>query len=137
MTLKNRRQHRRRRHRQRIAHYRLVDRENPLEVMPATDIYKRYRFRPDSVSFIVNLLVLFLQYETLRCRCIFKYISVFCLSCCSKCLSMPVSYLKDIHENAYWKSRWQRQSSVLFHSRCVTVSSFIFSKGRQYCDPCN
>ena len=62
MALKNRRQH----HRQRIAHDRLVYKENLLEVMPATDIYQIYRFRLDSVSFIVNLLVLFLQRETLR-----------------------------------------------------------------------
>ena len=66
MALKNKRQRRRRRHRQRVAHYRLVDRENPLEVMPATDIYQGFRFRPDSVLFIVNLLVPFLQRETLR-----------------------------------------------------------------------
>ena len=66
MALKNRRQRRRRRHCQRIAHYRLMDREKPLEVMLATDIHQRFRFRLDSVLFIVYLPVPILQRETLR-----------------------------------------------------------------------
>ena len=66
MALKNRRQRRRRHHCKRIAHYRLVDRENPLAVMLATDIHQRFRFRLDSVLFIVYLPVPILQRETLR-----------------------------------------------------------------------
>ncbi|XP_061191708.1 putative nuclease HARBI1 [Saccostrea echinata] len=59
MAVNNRRQRRRRRHRQRVAHNRLVDRENPLE-------FKRYRFRPDTILFVVNLLRRFLERDTLR-----------------------------------------------------------------------
>ncbi|XP_062580327.1 putative nuclease HARBI1, partial [Saccostrea cucullata] len=66
MPVKNRRQRRRRRHRQRVAHNRLVDRENPLEVMTEAEVFQRFRFRPASVLYIVNLLVPFLQRQTLR-----------------------------------------------------------------------
>ena len=52
MAVNNRRQ----RHRQRVAHNRLVDRENPLEMMPETKIFKRFRFRPKTILFIVGLL---------------------------------------------------------------------------------
>ena len=62
MAVNNRRQ----RHRQRVAHNRLVDRENPLEMMPETEIFKRFRFRPDTILFIVRLLELILKRDTLR-----------------------------------------------------------------------
>ena len=63
MAVNNRR---RRRHRQRVAHNRLVDRENPLEMMPETEIFKRFRFRPDTILFIVRLLEPILKRDTLR-----------------------------------------------------------------------
>ncbi|XP_061169467.1 uncharacterized protein LOC133178786 [Saccostrea echinata] len=66
MAVNNRRQRRRRRHRQRVAHNRLVDRENPLELMPEKEIFKRYRFRPNTILFVVNLLRRFLERDTLR-----------------------------------------------------------------------
>ena len=66
MAVNNRRQWRRRRHRQRVAHNRLVDRENPLEIMPETEIFKRFRFRPDTILFIVRLLEPILKRDTLR-----------------------------------------------------------------------
>ena len=66
MAVNNRRQRRRRRHRQRVSHNRLVDRENPLEMMPETEIFKRFRFRPDTILFIVGLLEPMLKRDTLR-----------------------------------------------------------------------
>ena len=66
MVVNNRRQRHRRRYRQRVAHNRLVDRENPLEMMPETEIFKRFRFRPDTIIFIVGLLEPILKRETLR-----------------------------------------------------------------------
>ena len=63
MAVNNRRQ---RRLRQRVAHNRLVDRENPLEMMPETEIFKRFRFRPDTILFIVRLLEPILKRDTLR-----------------------------------------------------------------------
>ena len=63
MAVNNRRQ----RHRQRVAHNRLVDRENPLEMMPETEIFKRFTFRPDMLLFIVRLLLeSILKRDTLR-----------------------------------------------------------------------
>ena len=66
MAVNNRRQRRRRWHRQRVAHTRLVDRENPLEMMPETEIFKRFRFRPETILFIVGLLEPILKRDTLR-----------------------------------------------------------------------
>lgn len=66
MAVNNRRQRRRRRHRQRIAHNRLLDRENPLEIMPESEIYKRFRFRPTSILHITGLLNNFLARDTRR-----------------------------------------------------------------------
>jgi hypothetical protein len=46
-----------------------VDWENPLEMMPETEIFKRFRFRPDTILFIVGLLIVLepiLKRDTLR-----------------------------------------------------------------------
>ncbi|XP_048759899.2 putative nuclease HARBI1 [Ostrea edulis] len=66
MAINNRSQRRRRRHRQRIAYNRLVDRENPLENLCEVEVFKRYRFRPDTVLYITGLLAPSLTHETLR-----------------------------------------------------------------------
>ncbi|XP_056001593.1 putative nuclease HARBI1 [Ostrea edulis] len=66
MVIKNRPQRRRRRHRQRIAYNRLVDRENPLENVCEVEVFKRYRFRPDTVLYITGLLAPSFTRETLR-----------------------------------------------------------------------
>jgi len=71
MAVTNRRQRHRRRYRQIVAHTRLVDRENSLEMMPETEIFKRFRFRPDTMLFIVGLLEPILKRDTLRC-CVFS-----------------------------------------------------------------
>jgi hypothetical protein len=63
MAVNNRRQ---RRYRQRVVHNRLVDRENPLEMMPETEIFKRFGFRPDTILFIVGLLEPILKRDMLR-----------------------------------------------------------------------
>ena len=68
MAVNNRRQRHRRRYRQRVVHNRLVDRENPLEMMPETEIFKRFRFRPDTILFIVGLLEPILKRDMLRSR---------------------------------------------------------------------
>ena len=66
MAINNKRQRHRRRYRQRVAHNRPVDRENTLEMMPETEIFKRFRFRPDTILFIVGLLEPILKRDTLR-----------------------------------------------------------------------
>ena len=66
MAVRNRRQRRRRRRRQNIAVNRLVDRENPLEVLPEVEVYRRYRFRPDTILYIVQLIYPFLERQTAR-----------------------------------------------------------------------
>lgn len=66
MAIINRRQSRRRRHRQRICHYHLVDRQNPLENLPKCEVFQRFRFRPQTIFYIVALLNPFIQRDTLR-----------------------------------------------------------------------
>lgn len=66
MAINNRRQRRRRRHRQRICHYRLVDRQNPLENLPECEVFQRFRFRPQTILYIAALLNPFIQRDTLR-----------------------------------------------------------------------
>jgi hypothetical protein len=67
MAVNNRCQRHHRRYRQRVANNRLVDRENPLEMMPETKMFKRFRFRPDTILFIVGLLLEpMLKRDTLR-----------------------------------------------------------------------
>lgn len=64
MAINNRRQRRRRRHRQRICHYRLADRQNPLENLPECEVFQRFRFRPQTILYIVALLNPFIQRDT-------------------------------------------------------------------------
>lgn len=66
MAIINRRQSRRRRHRQLICHYHLVDRQNPLENLPKCEVFQRFRFRPQTIFYIVALLNPFIQRDTLR-----------------------------------------------------------------------
>lgn len=66
MAINNRRQRRRRRHRQRICHYRLADRQNPLENLPECEVFQRFRFRPQTILYIVALLNPFIQRDTVR-----------------------------------------------------------------------
>ena len=151
MALKNRKH---RRHRERIAHYRLLDRENPLEVMPANYIYHRFRFQP--VLFIVSSLQLYsLQ------LCFF-----FNVKHSDPVLSTPVLQVlltlrfiatADTFSNIS-PSSVRRAAKYVCQCLCHISRRFIkmptgnhaddakvvcdriyfnFSKGRQYCDPLN
>ncbi|XP_046544511.1 uncharacterized protein LOC124254709 [Haliotis rubra] len=60
-----RRQQRRRRNKSRVARG-LIDRSNPLETMSEESVFARYRFRPETILFIVSLVAGQLRRETAR-----------------------------------------------------------------------